>query len=117
MTAIRHEVEDLRLHACLVYDVPFQVLSGQLRVRRLLGLLSDRLDGGRPVDGLLGTGHIGQPIIEQLDSRSDTSLFNALLCLLLLRPSEHIEGQLLLQVEKERGRTSRSEEYCASCRD
>ena len=96
MTAVRHKVEDLRLHAGLVYDVPFQVLSGQLRVRRLLGLLSDRLDGGGPVDGLLGTGHIGQPIDQALDSRSGPSLLNILLCLLLLRPSEHIEGQLLL---------------------
>jgi hypothetical protein len=41
LTIIRRNVEGLRLDAGRVHDLPFQVVSRELRVRRSLGLFSD----------------------------------------------------------------------------
>lgn len=58
---VPQEVEALRLHACRVHLSPFQVLPGHLGVRGRLCLFGDGLDGRGPIDGFLGSGHIGHP--------------------------------------------------------
>lgn len=59
---IRHEVEALGLDASRLHSSPFQVVPDELRVRRLLGLFGNRLDGRGAIDGLLGAGDIGQSV-------------------------------------------------------
>lgn len=61
VAGVREEVEGLCLDVGVVESLPFQVLLGQLGKRRVACILSDRLDGFRAVNGLLGTGNGGQP--------------------------------------------------------
>lgn len=61
MSAVRHEVEALRLNTRGVHGDPFHVVSLQLGVGCRLRLLGDGADRFRPIDGLLRAGHVGQP--------------------------------------------------------
>lgn len=61
MSAVRHEVEALRLDARGVHCHPFHVVSCQLSVGRRLRLLADGVDRFRAIDGLFRAGHVGQP--------------------------------------------------------
>jgi len=61
LTVVRHDVEGLRLDASRIHGLPFQVVSGELGIRRRLGLLGDRPNGRWPIDGLLGAGDVGHP--------------------------------------------------------
>lgn len=62
VAALRYEIESLRLDIRIVESLPFEVLLGQLGEGRVACILTDRLDGFRAVDGLLGTGNRGQPV-------------------------------------------------------
>lgn len=61
LTLVGHEVEALRLNTRRVQRHPFQIVSGELGKGGFLGLFGDRSNGRGPVDGLLGTGDVGQP--------------------------------------------------------
>lgn len=61
MTTVSHEVPGLGLDAGRVDCDPLHVILGQLGVGLGLCLLADGLDSGRPIDGLLGAGDVGQP--------------------------------------------------------
>lgn len=62
VAAVRRQVENLRLNARRVHVHPFEIVARELRVRHRRGLLGDGADGGGAVDGLLGAGHVGQPV-------------------------------------------------------
>lgn len=61
VASVRVEVEGLGLNVGVVECLPLQILLGQLGEGRVACVLSNRLDGLRAVDGLLGTGDGGQP--------------------------------------------------------
>ncbi len=62
VAAIRHQVEALGFDAGGFHSPPFEVFPGEFRVRRVFCFLSNRLDRGRAIDGLLGPSHVGQPV-------------------------------------------------------
>ena len=62
VSAIRRQVENLGLHARRVHIHPFEIVALELRERHRRGLLGDGADGGGAIDGLLGAGHVGQPV-------------------------------------------------------
>lgn len=71
MASVGVEVESLRLDVGVVESLPLQVLLGQLGVRRVACILSDRLDSFRTVDRLLGSGNCGQSaMLSGHDSRA-----------------------------------------------
>lgn len=53
VTIVRHDVKGLGLDIGKLLSLPFQVLLGHNRVRSLGGLLGNRLDRLRAIDGLL----------------------------------------------------------------
>lgn len=61
MVVLAKDVDGLSLDRRRVHGLPFQVLTLRLGEGCLLGLDGDRLDGLGAIDGLLGTGDIGQP--------------------------------------------------------
>lgn len=67
MTGLGEKVECLRLDVGVVERGPFEVLLGQLGVRRVAGVLSNGVDGIRAILWLLGAGNSGQA--EQLSAR------------------------------------------------
>ena len=101
MATIRHEVESLGLDVGGVHHLPLEVIAGELGMGRLIDLVSDRADGGGPVDGLLGAGHIGQPgfdasvSITRFEQRSRTG---GKVYLLLFGPVEHDEYGTVTQL-------------------
>lgn len=61
LSIVRNHVEGLGLDASRSHGLPFQIVSSEFGIGSRLCFLSDRLDGRRAIDGLLGAGDIGQP--------------------------------------------------------
>lgn len=59
MTTLGHQVERLGLDRGPVYRDPLHVISGQLCVGSLFGILGDGFYGRGAIDGLLRANHIG----------------------------------------------------------
>lgn len=61
MTVVRDKIKGCSLDVGPLQGPPLEVITGELRVRRLLGLLGNGSNGRWAVDGLLSAGDIGQP--------------------------------------------------------
>lgn len=64
MTGRRSDVKDLRLDASRVELGPGEIFPRQFRIGRCRGLLGNRVEGFRTVDGLCGARYTGQSVLD-----------------------------------------------------